>query len=137
MLMCHCWPFSVNCFVYVSIDESMKLRPLLIQQALGEQNDGSECALVSVATASLALSKSFQTCAATKPTSRPKITPSGDSIPGENALNVRARSPTREPNHHQIDADSDDVGSSKDNQGHPRYWKIEQPVAHDLDPVEC
>src|SRR4029079_6014374 len=44
MLMRHCWPFSVNCFVYVTLNQSMKMRSLLIRQALSEQNGGSECA---------------------------------------------------------------------------------------------
>src|SRR5262249_8654584 len=89
-LMRHRWPFSVHRFLYVAVDESTKMSSLLIREGLTKANDGSECALASVATASLALSKSFQTWTATKPMSRPKMIPSGGNIPGENALNARA-----------------------------------------------
>ena len=40
----HRWPFSVHRFVYVTIDETAKVRPLLVGEALIEENNGSECA---------------------------------------------------------------------------------------------
>src|SRR6516164_8656485 len=51
--------------------------------------DKAKLAVATEASASLALSKSFQTCTATKATSRAKVVPSTGSIPGENALNAR------------------------------------------------
>jgi len=42
--MRHRWPLSVHRFIYVAIDESMKVHPLLIREGVGQQNDGSECA---------------------------------------------------------------------------------------------
>ena len=42
--MRHRWPFLVRRFVYVTVNESAKLRPLLFGEAPIEQNDGSECA---------------------------------------------------------------------------------------------
>src|SRR5215475_11376332 len=44
-------------------------------------------ALASWLTAALARSLSLQTCAAVNATNKPKITPSGDSMPAETALN--------------------------------------------------
>jgi hypothetical protein len=52
-------------------------------------------ALASRLTAVLARSLSLQTCAAVNATKRPKMIPSGGNIPGEMALNERARSPPR------------------------------------------
>ena len=40
----HRWPFSVHRFVYVAIDESAKMYPLLFGEALIKYNHDSECA---------------------------------------------------------------------------------------------
>jgi hypothetical protein len=40
----HRWPFSVDRFVYVPIDESAKMYPLLFGEALIEYSHASECA---------------------------------------------------------------------------------------------
>ena len=42
-MMRHRWPFLVHRFLYVAVDESTKLHPLVIRERLGQQNDGSEC----------------------------------------------------------------------------------------------
>ena len=87
-------------------------------------------ALASVATATFALSKLFQTSTAMKPTSRAKRMPNGGSIPGESALKARARSFTRELGHYPISTSGKEINGRKDNDGHPQHRKIEQPVAH-------
>src|SRR6476659_3370196 len=89
----HCWPFLMDRVVDVLGHEGANPRPLL-----GGRSSASRLtvrrALASLATATFAFSKSLHTCAAMKPTSRPKMMPSGGSMPGERALKAFARSPT-------------------------------------------
>jgi hypothetical protein len=44
MLMRHRWPFLVHRFVYVAVDESSEVRPLVFGEATIKENNGSECA---------------------------------------------------------------------------------------------
>ena len=59
--------------------------------------------------------------------------PSGGSIPGETALNERARSATANRDD-CIDCRRHQVGKAENHQGHPYYREVMQPVAHVLVP---
>jgi hypothetical protein len=56
---------------------------------------------------------------------------SGGSIPGEIALNVRARARAHgERRDDEIDRGGRGVHGAKDGDRHPHNWQVEQPVAH-------
>src|SRR5262245_11485482 len=134
--MRHLWPFSVHRVLYVAVHERTKLRSLLIRKRPGEDINGSECA-------------GF--CGDRK-LGRIEVTPDLDSDERneqsedgpkhwQHSRRERLERPSPithcEPNHEQIDAGSDKVCGRKDNHRHPRYRKIEEPVAHDPHPLLC
>ena len=56
--------------------------------------------------------------------------PNGGSIPGEIALNARARSPYARPRDEPADSCSQQVREAENDQRHPNDWQIVQPVVH-------
>src|SRR6201982_1509174 len=133
--MRHRWPFSVHRFLYVAIDESAKLRPLLCREVLAKDNDSSECAGL-CGHCELGLIEVIPDLDRHENNKQAEDDPKRwQHSRRERLERTSAAVIHREPNHCQIDAGSNKVGGRKDDKGHPRYRKREKPIAHDPHPI--
>src|SRR5262245_20043285 len=132
--MRHLWPFSVHRVLYVAVHEGAQLRFLLIRKGLGEDINGSECAGLR-GNSKLGLIEIIPNLYGDESNEQSEDGPKHwQHSRRERLERMSAAAIHRKPNHDQIDKGSDKVDGRKDNQGHPRYRKIEQPVAHHSHP---
>src|SRR5262245_39087858 len=127
--MRHLWPFSVHRVLYVAIHEGAKLRSLLIRKGFGEENNGSDCAGF-CGNSKFGLIEIIPNLYGDESNEQSEDGPKHWQHSRRERLERGSAVTHCEPNHHTIDAGSDGVCGRKDNQGHPRYRKIEKPVAH-------
>src|SRR6185437_4086959 len=126
--MRHCWPFSVHRFLYVAVHERTKLRSLLIRKGLGEDINGSECGGL-CGDRKLGLIEVIPDLDGDESNEQSEDGPKHWQHSRRERLKCTSAVTDCEPKHQQIDAGSDKVCGRKDNHRHPRYRKIEQPVA--------
>src|SRR5215831_10941594 len=127
-LMRHRWPFSVHCFLYVAVHERTKLRSLLIRKSLGEDINGSQCAGF-CGNSKLGLIEVIPDLDGDESNEQSEDGPKHwQHSRRERLERTSAAVIHRQPSHSQIDAGSNKIGGHKDDKGHPRYRKIEQPI---------
>src|SRR5262249_27573676 len=128
--MRHLWPFSVHRVLYVAVHEGAKLRSLLIRKGLSEENNGSDCAGL-CGDRKLGLIEVIPDLDGDEGNEQSEDGPQHLQHSRRERLERTSTTITyREPNHHQIDAGSDKIRACEDYQRHPRYRKIEYPIAH-------
>ena len=129
--MRHLWPFLLHRVLYVAVHERTKLHLLLIRKGLGEDINGSECGGF-CGDSELGLIEVIPDLDGDESNEQSEDGPQYWQHSRRERLKCTGAVTHCEPNHHKIDEGSDKVlGGRKDNQGHPRYRKIEEPVAHD------